>query len=88
MKNKKSKKPRKKKSFVFEITATQQFSMLWDIEAVSREAATTRIFKQFKDIKINRQWSSGSLEDNKKLSPYWTPTDDAEITLDVLNEYD
>jgi hypothetical protein len=82
----KTKKAPKTKRFVYTITALQEFEIMWDIEAVSKEAAEKQIKRKFKDIRINRQWSSGSLEDDKQLSPYWTPTQNATISINILEE--
>jgi hypothetical protein len=77
----KKKSNNKKKSFFFSITATQEFDICWEIEATSEKEAIKKIKKEFEDITIDRQWSSGSLEDNKRLSKHWKPTQNATIKI-------
>ena len=78
---KKTVKEMPKKQFLFKITATQEFNILYDIEAVSEEAAHKAIMREFKDIQIDHQWTSVSLEDDKMLSPYWTANENAKIFI-------
>jgi hypothetical protein len=68
-----------KKTYLISVDVVQRFTNSFDIEAASEEAAIKKAIKMCKNIRICRAYTSGYLQDNKNISPYWRPTEDISV---------